>query len=70
MTGEAEGAAATTSASAPATLWDEMTRKVVELVEKSPSPEKHCARSAIRHVEKAWAITGRDRSRPRRLSMD
>jgi hypothetical protein len=50
----AEQAAATTPT--PETLWVEMRQKVVELIEECPAPEKHCARSAIRHIEKAWAI--------------
>lgn len=36
-------------------------REIKELILETPPPGKHCARSAIRHIEKAWDIIEIDR---------
>lgn len=39
----------------------EVHREIKELILDTPPPGKHCARSAIRHIEKAWEIKDLDR---------
>jgi hypothetical protein len=39
----------------------EIQKEIKELILDTPPPGKHCARSAIRHIEKAWEIKDIDR---------
>ena len=38
----------------------EIQRHVAELILNTPVPGRHAARSAIRHIQKAWRIRGAD----------
>jgi hypothetical protein len=38
----------------------ELERAVVDLVEHTPAPGKHCIRNAYRHLDKAWQLDGVD----------
>ena len=39
----------------------EIQKEIKGLILDTPPPGKHCARSAIRHIEKAWEIKDIDR---------
>ena len=36
--------------------FTDLEKDIVELVELAPAPGKHCARSAIRHLQRAWLL--------------
>ena len=40
---------------------NEIQKEIKELILDTPPPGKHCARNAIRHIEKAWEIKNIDR---------
>lgn len=44
----------------PAFELNEMEKAVLDLVERSPAPGRHCIRNAYRHLEKAWHLDGVD----------